>query len=86
MAFQPQHDHESVNQHPIFMILFISSWFIGLISINFEDTLKQIDLMLSVFSKLISPVSFIFFLILYYDKISENWDKIKNKFKSKSKL
>jgi predicted PurR-regulated permease PerM len=61
-----------------FMLTVITS-FLGFISVNFNDKLKDVDVLLSPIVKICSILSFTIFLIL-------NWEDIKKKVRKYLKL
>jgi len=73
-------DNNSLHSNTIinFMLTVITS-FLGFISVNFNDKLKDIDVLLSPIVKICSILSFTIFLVL-------NWEDIKKKVKKFCKI
>jgi predicted PurR-regulated permease PerM len=73
-------DNNSLHSNTVinFMLTAITS-FLGFISVNFSDKLKDIDVLLSPIVKVCSILSFTIFLIL-------NWEDIKKKVKKFCKI
>lgn len=64
------HSNTTIN----FMLTVITS-FLGFISVNFNDKLKDVDILLSPIVKICSILSFTIFIILNYDDIKKKVKK-----------
>jgi len=70
--------------HPILaaVILFLG-FLAGIFSINFEHTLNDLNLLLSIFTKCLMPVSILLTIVIYWDKITANLKQMKKDAKEK---
>lgn len=69
-------DNNSLHSNTVinFMLTVITS-FLGFISVNFSDKLKDVDVLLSPVVKICSILSFTIFLILNYEDIKKKFKK-----------
>lgn len=73
-------EHNNTEHNPVVnFILTLITGGLGFISVNYQEKLKDVDLLLSPMVKVCSLLSFLLFLII-------NWDTIKKKFKNIKKL
>jgi len=76
-------EHVSVS-HPILgFILFWLGSISAFISLGFEQSLNDINLMLAILLKLFSIISIILSVVIYWDKITDNSRQIKKDIKDK---
>lgn len=76
-------EHNTTNDNTfISFMLTIMTGILGFISVNFNDALKEIDLLLGPIVKMCSILSFVIFLILNWKKMKDQLKKL-NIFKKK---
>ena len=64
--------------HPVLgMIFLILTPVLGIFSLGMEQTMSDVNLMLSICVKLLTFVSFILTVVIYWDKIVANLKQIK---------
>jgi UDP-N-acetylmuramyl pentapeptide phosphotransferase/UDP-N-acetylglucosamine-1-phosphate transferase len=79
-----EHIEHITVQYPILgTTLLILGGAIGFISLSFEQHLNDINLMLSIFLKLLSIGSIMLSVVIYWDKIRSNSKQIHQDFKDK---
>lgn len=76
---------EGVNEaHPVLgTLLFIGGFTLGIFSLAMEQTLSDINLLLAIGLKLLSIGSILLSVVIYWDKITSNFKKMKKDVKEK---
>lgn len=70
--------------HPVLgSILFIGGFMLGIFSLAAEQTLSDINLLLAIGLKLLSIASIFLSVVIYWDKITANFKKMKQDVKEK---
>lgn len=70
--------------HPKIGLFILAIGFLaGFFSLNFEQTLNDINLIMSIFTKCLMPLSIVLTIIIYWDKITANLKQIGLDFKGK---
>lgn len=72
------------DSHPKLGLFILATGFIaGFFSISFEQTLNDINLIMSIFTKCLMPISILITIVIYWDKITANLRQMKEDAKEK---
>lgn len=76
-------EHATV-AHPVLgVVLLFTTFVLSIFSVAMEQTMSDINLLLSILVKLLTFVSFILTIVIYWDKITANFRQIKQDVKEK---